>query len=137
MKFKISLILILVSFTGFSQIEPKIYICNSTNISKLHFEFDKGIYYFKPLKDTKECNVFFFNNSTIQLFNNDSIITWVVVQQHSLKDGGLRLISDLNGKESDFFTIYSDRIERESFDESVSINFKYTYENVTIKNICK
>jgi hypothetical protein len=81
--------------------------------------------------------VFFFNNSTIQLFNNDSIITWDVVQQHSLKDGGLRLISDLNGKESDFFTIYSDRIERESFDESVSINFKYTYENVTIKNICK
>ena len=47
MKFKFSLILILLSFTGFSQIEPKIYICSSTNISELKFE--KEVYYFENI----------------------------------------------------------------------------------------
>lgn len=136
MKFKISLILILLSFTGFSQIEPKIYICSSTNISELKFEFDKEIYYFKPLKDTKECNVFFFNNTTIQVVNNDSSITWDVIDT-SNKNNIITLITNLKGKESDIFTIYPDHIERETLDVNTSRLFKYSYDSVLVKSICK
>ena len=48
MKFKFSLILILFSFKSFSQIEPKIYVCNTTNFFKLQFEEES--YYYKPIK---------------------------------------------------------------------------------------
>jgi hypothetical protein len=69
MKFKFSLILILFSFKSFSQIEPKIYVCNTTNFFKLQFEEES--YYYKPIKKMNECNVLIISDSTIQLFNND------------------------------------------------------------------
>jgi hypothetical protein len=134
MKFKFSLILILLSFTGFSQIEPKIYICSSTNISELKFE--KEVYYFENIKKIKECNVLIFKGSVIELYNNQLHTKWDVIDS-SKKNNIITLVTNLNGKESDIFTIYPERIERETFVEDISAVYKYSYDSVLVESICK